>query len=275
MIPSTLPTLSLHVLPSPGGIDWSSPLALARSAVRSTLLPGNRDIGHVAVELVGRFGRVLTGMTDAGLRAVRILAWERTGFGVLFRGYPGRLEQAQDLDRELAAKCGTSRRSCLRLQLSEGAYERVHRYLVEFRQLGVSEVYGLPHRPRHREGAGCSAFAASCLDVVGALGEELDAAWAVSVRVPMALLGPPFTTRGVPLGRLLLTGPRRWARADEPHQALQCWDPDSLHRFLAGDPRTRTLGGVPTLEVDATSLCTPSDPLWRAPEDDVLWRRSA
>ena len=46
-------------------------------------------------------------------------------------------------------------------------------YFHEYRDRGYAQNYGLPLRPRYGEGAGCSAFAVSFLDVAGLLASDL------------------------------------------------------------------------------------------------------
>ncbi|TNE91920.1 MAG: hypothetical protein EP330_03690 [Deltaproteobacteria bacterium] len=247
--------LTLHLLPSKHGISWRSPADLARSAVRNHVSRGDRRLGHVAIALSGPDGEVLTGMTDDGMDSLgRLLRGH--GLEVLLAGFPGRMERAEDLRAELARKRGGPRHGAISWQLSEAAYARTARYLQEYRERGVDRIYGLPHRPRFGEGAGCSAFAVSVADVAGVMTEDLHRAWGYRLHLPHELVGGPG--KRVPLRRLL-TDDAPWAgREGVP---LHFYDPDTMHAWLVRELGHRGVSES-TLTLDAREWAVPDEPIW-------------
>jgi hypothetical protein len=156
----------------------------------------------------------------------------------------------------------------MRLPPATGA--RLIEYLEAYRARDVGKIYGGAQRPRAGEGAGCSAFAVSFVELAGLLTDELAARWSHTVRIPEPLLGGTLGGRRVGLERLLLGAHgARWAEPDEPHRTLTIFDPERIHDWIGeqvanGAPsvvRGRSRG----LCIDATSSATPGDPIWQAP----------
>lgn len=273
MIPDSCHSLTLYLFPSPRGIDWATPSAIARSAVWNHLSFKDRKIGHVAVGLRepgADKDALLTGMTDTEKPYAGLVLRNKAGFGVLWQSYGGRLEEADTLAREISTKWRNGRLSLASWKISPELFQHLMTYAREYRERGGDKHYGLANRPRHDEGAGCSAFGVSFLDVAGLLDDELNAAWQYRLRVPEALIGTPVSERRVGILRLL-TGAGRWATADEDAREIVFWDPDSMHRWA----RAQTPPGADGVEVvddgpmrgvifDRRDAPVPDEPVWRA-----------
>ncbi len=229
-------SLTLHFFPSPRGVHWESPYALAKSVLINTLTFGPRQIGHVSVQLEGPSDNIHAGMRAVDMNDNRkLILLKHLGFGTFFMGTPGFLEDRSLLEPEIERRQKNGHFSFLRFEISEASFLKTRQYLVEFREKTGNKVYGFPFRPRHAEGGGCSAFAASVLEVAGLMNDEFKKNWSDRVRVPEFLIGslePP--RRRVWLSQVLLPIRRnkRWAAPQEPGRDIEFWDPDMMHAWV-------------------------------------------
>ncbi|MBY0517018.1 MAG: hypothetical protein K2P81_08930 [Bacteriovoracaceae bacterium] len=254
--------LRLFVIPSPFGMDWESPASLARTAALNKFCFKPRFMGHVNVELVGPDIQELTGMRAKKLDAVPRVLLKGQGFGVLYHSFEGQLEERAHLVPELKIRAQEKRLSFWQAKLTEAQLIRLKTYLDEYRAENVGQYYGLHNRPLHGEGAGCSAFGVSFLEVAGLLNDELKAAWSNQVRIPLSLSGAPLMDQKVPITKIL-TQAHRWAMSDEDHKLMTYWDPDRMHRWLVENATPNTTWmGAPGVVIDATETAIPEKEIW-------------
>ncbi len=260
--------LTLYFLPSPLGMDWSSPASLAWSALKNRLTFKPHFIGHVFVEFERGGAREVAGMTGRNCNYLWQLIGHGRGLGILFHSFEGRLEKTAELAPELSALQQAGEVNFVRFLLNDAQCARVSEYLDEYRGRNLGRHYGLSNRPRHGEGSGCSAFAASFADVAGVLDQELTDAWSHSVSIPMRFAGPPLGDRRVGLLRLMWNA-RRWAAEDESHRKLVFWDPDRMFNWTnarlqgaGGAGAEFTIGKARGIVLDKTHLPAPCDPIW-------------
>ncbi|TNF00620.1 MAG: hypothetical protein EP326_06240 [Deltaproteobacteria bacterium] len=278
-------SLTLHIIRSPNGLDWSHPRSLARTVVMNALSPKNRMIGHVAVELKceavdgGAEIHELTGTSNAksSVYSNQIL-FKKMGFGVIFDTYDGVLESKNELLEEFEKKYNKKRRNritFIKHLINSQTCLRLKAYLDEYRKMGYGNFYGLPLRPLQREGAGCSAFGVSFLSNAGLMREEFSENWTYDLRVPSDLIGGEFHPDGsnkVNLFKLyfLKNSKNRWASADEDHKRIFFWDPDTMYRWTLERVRNmdypRALivkrGESHGLVIQAEHIPTPDGPLF-------------
>lgn len=281
--------LTLHIIRSPNGLDWSRPRSLARTVVSNALSPRNRMIGHVAVELNCEESidkkRVyeLTGMinSDSSIYSKQIL-FKRLGFGVLFDTYRGELESREELVEDITQKRKQKRRNrytFIKHLISPSTCERLATYLSEYRENNFDRFYGLPLDPRKKEGAGCSAFGISFLELGGLMREEFEKNWSYDLKVPSGLIGGDFypddDIEKVGLFNLyfLRKSKNRWAVEGEDYKSIFFWDPDSMYNWTqtrikkmdyprAAIARVNKSFG---LIIDAREVATPTEPIWKEP----------
>ncbi len=235
-------SLTLYFYPSPYGVNWKSPKTLARSMLRNAVSKRGRQIGHASVEILceGSDGMEpfydFTGSTNTTNAHQKEILLKGYGMTAVFLASPGELEKSSKLIPERDERLRDGRIAFLRTELSPPACRRVQAYLNEYRGLGYGRIYGgLMHEPRARQGAGCTAFAKSFLDVLGFLDENTRTAWQTSVRVPYQVLGgPSYGGRRVSFLQMLLNPfeYRSWAKKGEPHRPLQFWDPDKMYTWV-------------------------------------------
>ncbi len=282
-LPSRADELTLHVFPSSFGVDWSSPASLARSAVLNHV-PAlfTRDgspIGHVTVDVDCAADakeparRVAAGMTDAdGDESARLLRGPGLGLGILFHDFKGRLEDPRRIEERLRSRAAKGTVSFVTFRLAPKTCRRLVRYFDEYEAKGYGAHYGLPNRPLHREGAGCSAFGASFVETAGLLSPELSAAWSKTVAVPLRYVGGPITGGRVALWKLLFSNGTHWARDGEPSKSVFFYDPDTIHAWInakaaAREPgyEVKSEGKVTGIVYDATKSPAPAGSIWQAP----------
>jgi hypothetical protein len=263
--------LTLYFIPSPHGMDWSSPKELAWTALKNRLSFKSRFMGHVFVEFQCGKDREITGMVGKNFDYLNQLLIHGRGLGILYHSFDGRLEEKEDIDRELTELYKEGRVKFAKFLLNPGQCHRVAAYLKEYRARNVGRYYGLANRPLYGEGAGCSAFGASFLDVAGILDTEMRETWSNSVNIPMEFAGPPLKDQNVNLIKLMFNA-GSWARAEDPHQRLLFWDPDRMTKWVndkvaKANPKTdykvekreKSHGVV----FDKTHLPAPESPIWK------------
>ncbi len=263
--------LTLYFLPSPVGLDWSSPKGLVWSALKNRLKDSNRFIGHVFVEYKCQQGSELTAMTAKTFDYFQQIVFEGRGLGVLYHSFEGRLETKEELAPELKKLLDEGKVSFARFTLNEGHCERLTTYLREYRGHRVERHYGLVHRPLYGEGSGCSAFGASFLEVAGLLDQDLVEGWSNYIRVPLDLAGPPLTDQTVSIYRLLFSA-NSWGIEGAPHRVLTFWDPDRMDKWVK-EKLTRPLPlGMRPLVIGKSKGVVLDRKLRPAPTH-VIWRK--
>lgn len=285
-------SITLYIYPSPYGIRWDSPRALVASTLqnqvsyaRSRQSGDKHSIGHVNIELRcpledGSIETIWAGVSSADSSEERELLLEQGyGLGVLFHTFRGKLLQGPDFVPALQKRFERGNIAFLTFAVSEAACARMRRYFQEYVSRLDFKKYGLPNRPRHGEGAGCTAFATSFLEIGGLFPSELSRAWSRLIRVPSRWIGGPSSGQSVSLLRLLFapnTG--RWAQAHEPHQTVFFWDPDLMFDWVqktydaASSPKAnilpfqfeqRSYQKARGLWVDARTWPVPYESIWK------------
>lgn len=260
--------LTLYFVPSPKGMDWSSPANLAWTALKNKISFKPRFMGHVFVEFQCGQNRELTGMVGKNFDYLRQLLINGRGLGILYHSFDGELEKKDDVDAELAEYFKTGYVNFSRYLLNDGQCARITEYLKVYRERNVGRYYGLANRPRHGEGAGCSAFGASFVDVAGVLDQDVQDAWSYSVNIPLEYAGPPLKDESVNLLKLMFNA-GKWADNKEPHKKLFFWDPDKMYKWTKervetqkGNYKVMNIQSAKGLVFDKTHLPAPGGPIW-------------
>lgn len=273
--------LTLYFIPSPSGMDWSTPANLAWSALKNRLSFKSHFMGHVLVELQCGQKHELTGMVGRNFDYLNQLLVKGRGLGILFHSFDGSLEEKGDVQNQIAYLSQDGERlNFVKFKLNESQCSRSLAYLTEYREKNVGRYYGLANRPLYGEGAGCSAFGASFAQVAGVLSTEIKAAWSQSVNIPVAFAGPPLKDESVNLFRLMLNADS-WARPGEPHQKLFFWSPDKMYGWVkekiarAHEEKQFTVEGLGKSQgivFDSSSAPAPAGPIWQQHLDPSLKR---
>ena len=254
-----------------------------QSTLRNESAGDSHSIGHLNIEIkcaatsYNDAVHVLTGATSASNNEARqLLLRERYGYGILFHNFAGRLYTAEEINADIKGRFENGTVSFMRWTISADTCSRIAQYFTEYVARGYEKSYGLPNQPRLGEGAGCSAFGMSFLEVAGLMDDAYKNSWQRFLRIPERYVGGPLTGRRVRLLPLLLPLRRTsWAEPDEAHFPILFWDPEAMHYWvknvwnqnnvaLPEMPFSRAqIGNALGLIFDATSVPTPIEPIWK------------
>lgn len=228
--------LTIYVVPSTEWLGWDSPLALMKNTAWNKIFPvfpkkKKRAIGHVFVELTDGNYRFFGGMTtQAGNHQVNKVVNEGYNLGILFADFPGALDCPQKLQTELDQRCEDGEIAFMKFKLHKANFDRLKEYVETYQEREYHLIYNGKNQPRKGEGAGCSAFGISFLEVAGLLSDEWKEEWTMRVRVPQHLVGGPTTGQKVPILSMLFA--HRWAKEHEPHVVLELYEPYLIYDWI-------------------------------------------
>jgi hypothetical protein len=288
-IPGRADQLTYYVYPPPLGIDWASPATLIWSAVLNDVLTNGQRfrnlhmIGHVNFDLqcdpsseLPEGDRIVTGQTNSDDNQMNSdILTKGYGLGALLAQYSGRWETESEIEADLPERFLTGMIAYIQFEVSPTTCARAVEYLQEYQARGYDQIYGgLEDRPRYGEGAGCSAFGESLLEIAGVMPPEWRTAWSNAVEVPDELIGGPATGKHVSVVEALF-GPHawHWGKSQDSY-ALTFWDPDRMFHWirrawrsplpltgLTYEPvRNHLAHGI---RIDAREVPTPQDGFWK------------
>lgn len=264
--------LTLYFIPSPVGMDWSTPANLAWSALKNRISFQSRFMGHVFVELECGNEKQLTGMVGRNFDYLNQLLINGRGLAVMYHSFDGSLEEKDKVLTEIKELSETGERlNFVRFNLNENQCARAVTYLKEYREKNVGRYYGLANRPLYAEGAGCSAFGASFAEVTGVLDTDLTEAWSHTVNIPLAFAGPPLKEESVNLLKVMMNA-SSWAKENEPHQKLKFWSPDHMFAWVNKKIKASAtekqftvaqIGKSQGIVFDKSHMPAPAGPIWQ------------
>ncbi len=281
-------TLFNYVSP---GLDWSTPHRLGKTLleaysayVREVKGVRVHPIGHVALEVkcdTSEFGpatQFASAMEpSSNTEAARVLMVDQQGLGILFYDLKGELDDTDYVGKtnEKHVKMGSGM-NFVTFKIRPSSCQRLVQYYGEFIARGYGAHYGLQNRPRYGEGAGCSAFGVSFIDIAGLLTDEWQAKWSRTIIAPSALTGGQLNPDNkVPFKEILkdVDATRRWAYDWEPHHTIHFYDPDLIYAWVndvydrevhqpTGSVQLTGMGDLHGIIYDRTDVETPIGPLW-------------
>ena len=231
--------LKLYVFPTPYSYDWTTPQQLAKSVIKNSILPSKYNykasIGHVAVELkCGDQFYALTGMSakDKTENNRRVLK-DKIGLGIMYYPIEGTLQTADQLNQDIAERLGSKDISWIQYQINELTCHRLKTYLTIYRNENLDRVYGLVFNPRKKEGAGCSAFAVSFLEIAGLLTEEHRLNWSRHLFTPKDLNAYNGSANEVSIFSMARgKNSKQWANNSIDGLEIFFWEPNSMHHWI-------------------------------------------
>jgi hypothetical protein len=280
LLASPQDSLTLYFLPSPEGMDWSGPKNLAWSVIKNRFANQDRFLGHVYVQLSCSGKEELTGMRAKNFDYLRQLLWENRGFGILYHSFEGKLEETSELAPELNKLLQQGKLNFSRFLLNQGQCNRLMTYLREFKHYKVDRYYGLANRPLYGEGAGCSAFGASFLEVAGILDQEFKDNWQNFLNIPLDFAGPPVTDQTVSFLKILFMN-ADWTPENKPHKKIIFWDPDRMYGWVQQKikgPRPQNLSLLKIensqgVVFDKSNWPVPARPIWKQHTDPTYSKK--
>jgi hypothetical protein len=271
--------MTLYFIPSPLGIDWTTPSSLAWSAIKNKISFQSRFMGHVFVELECAGEKQITGMKGKNFDYIRQVVFNSRGLGVLYHSFEGTLENKEEAEEEIKDLSEDGERlNFVQFKLNMNQCQRAATYLKEYREKDVGRYYGLANRPLYAEGSGCSAFGASFVEVTGIMEQEFKDAWSQTVNIPLEFAGPPLKPEGVSLLKLIMNA-SKWASEKELHKKLFFWSPDLMFSWVnkkienaKNDKHYSVveLGKSKGIVFDKSQLPAPKGPIWQQHLDSSL-----
>lgn len=235
--------LEFLVYRAPQALDWSSPGQLFRSTLRNMQekvndKPYPHAISHVNIRLqCGKAPPLYRGM--AATKSTFSYLWDYVVKGEsldsLLIPVKGRFYTEQEILQWLPVLQETGHVHSLRFSLNQAQCARAKNYLERYEELGLQNIYGgLRSDPLRGEGAGCSAFAVSFLQVLGVDVDAIFPSWRRELRVPKALMSTQSRWAEIGIwGYLWRQENGRWAHSKtEPHVHLRFWDPEKIYQWI-------------------------------------------
>jgi hypothetical protein len=260
--------LKFYILPSPYGMDWTSPRNLLISAIKNKLSFEKRFIGHVAIETNctlphGEKWETMQGMKSPKFDVINQLIFHGIGLGILFHGFEGALE-TDDLHQEMK-RLTQEKGSIINYAITSEQCLRLKTYLDEFKKHQIYKTYGLVHRPLMAEGAGCSAFAVSFLKVLGIYDQNLELEWGIKLQIPLNLAGAPVTNHYRSLWSLYQS--TKWETGSIAKEIF-FYEPDKMYQWtlkmFKEFPQMVTNNNQ--INLDLTLVPVPRGPIFTQPE---------
>jgi hypothetical protein len=278
--------IRLFLMPAyPVKMGWDSPRQLTGNSAKAMIANKAHSIGHVALEIQcptgGRDSHIVTGFTPVTAKHnFNLLFKDVVGLGILEVSWPGKLESEQDVFKAVDyRKKNKDKLAIMTFLVSETSCRRMLDYLHEFKNTSTPLWYGNSPQPRRHEGAGCSSFGVSFLEIAGIMTEDFRKDWIVARRVPLATMGGYVYPKVSIMKLLTMPESRRWSTASEPHMALETYEPAYMYnwvRELVGSPsKLKALGGeidkelaksypvTPAIRIDRRSVPTPTEPMFK------------
>ena len=206
-------TFDFIVVPPAQDLDWSSPNALAQSAIISegyaklqewsTQVVHAHPVGHVHVRMsCGDVNIPLTGQTGAGSDFTGAL----DGLGSMFHTFPGRLDDTDEVRPDVERRFQTGQIKMLSFKITKDTCKHLRGFFDEYVNTGAVKNYGGQYRPRRMEGGGCTAFGSAFLDVGGLLPRsQYTPIWARSLKIGVGRISDVFGDGAYRYGSLLTT----------------------------------------------------------------------
>ncbi len=278
--------LTLYTIPPRHVIDFASPRSMFFSAARNVFVMHRSlprfNMGHVFIELKSDDEYLITGSSKE--RTLFLGGKEFLkgyGLGLLFHPFPGRLDTKERLLYKMSFRYHTGNIRFITFKLQKTTFQRLVNYLAEYKRKGYYRIYNGCNEPRKGNGAGCTAFAISFLEISGILQPEWVNAWAQRVNVPLSLIGGPLT--GKKVSWLDILAARQWAQEGEAAEFFEIYDPTLIYQWIGktwleknsassealsespansfapmiSTKRNKALG----LIIDFSSIPTPEDPI--------------
>ena len=243
---SELNRLTIYVIPSKVKYDWSSPHSLyktyKKNMWRNLFGKTNYLLGHAFVDLQPAIEgtRIFTGMRSASKNEKKDLVLKQHyGLAILGCDLAGRLESEEELKIKLEKFAKKGQLAYMAFLISDAATERLTEFFLSYKaridSCPSGARYGGAFYPRYKEeGAGCSAFVISFLDLAGLMKEEFDE-WLIKIDIPMSLIGGPYNNYNE-VNLKDIRKERSWAIVNtaDPvdYEHLEMYDPTLMYEWI-------------------------------------------
>ncbi len=226
--------VTLYAVKSPLILNWKTPSSLFLTALGSELAFGApRSIGHVFVGYrCGEGPEVISGSTSGpSFNSRDNLLKNGHGMSVLLEDNLGELETDAMAREDIAKLAQTRRMAVMRLEISQAQCLTMQQWHKEYAARTPMIYGGVGRRPLRGEGAGCSAYAMSFMEIADAEFTTLNRLFEKTIYLPEHLLGGEYGKRRVRLWSLLKD---RTPLAQPAEGALEVklYDPNTLYQWI-------------------------------------------
>lgn len=275
-------SLTIHVIRSPFGINWSKPQKLAFSTLANQI-GGSHTIGHAYVEVKceGEDGikpyESITGMTtEDNIEERQLLLKDKIGFGIFWHNFQGRFQKNEEIHEDLAKMSKEKRVRAIEFFITASTCRRLQKYTQDFEYQEYWRTYGLANRPLEKEGAGCTAYAVSFLQVAGIPLTDFEKHWSKTINIPMRYIGGPLNPgRRIDIFKLAFNpAAGKWAGHKSSGKEIFFWDPDAMYKWAKALVKGKTELTDATdliltsahgrvIKIDAQVIPTPENDIWK------------
>ena len=222
-------SVTIHIIPTARGLNWDTPKDILVSVIKNKLqlFKARWPIGHVSIELCDEKNNItLIGQSTNQFGDFQKQIFKHhAGFGVLATDVEGSLQDLDELKKNYGKLMTRPKQiSYATFILPQEKFKRLHQYISEFDNKKGWHRYGLHNRPLLGEGAGCSAFASSCFQVIGLT--DITEEWSRTLYIPNRLIGNDKNP--VHLFRLLREGNLDWTIKAQNTYKLHFYDPELM-----------------------------------------------
>jgi hypothetical protein len=272
---SNIHVLTIFVMNSIKPINWESPSTLVESTIKGykakLLHPRQYLLGHMIARLQSPLvgGTKYSAMVSTSMREKRVLMLkEQVGLGILGLAMGGKLDTEKDMLRDLKFTSRMDNLAYVKYKISEESARKIILFMEGFSSstngdLSPCNYYGGAFWPRYyNEGAGCSAYGMSMIDVAGFLEKEHNY-WKVVVNIPLELVGGELNHGKKVSTKEILKG-KSWVSdvLDQDYIHFSIYDPSFIYEWIM-ENRNKTGDGnyindeennIPGLFSDKTNI---------------------
>lgn len=270
--------LTIYTIPAPHPFHWESPGRLVFSYIRNAFSNAahkkyRHPIGHMMVHLKDSTREVIAGVSAVPHSGMtKKVLFNGYGLGILFERIKGKLDETAVNLPDIQQRTASGEIAFLQFRVSQAAFDLLWRYYSDYKEKGLYKIYNGLNHPFAGEGAGCSAFAFSFLDVAGLQDMIPFEICGIDRAVPLSLIhrsgssGPK-----VSLFRLLFS--RKWAAEQDPEaHHYRTYEPTWLYEWirdshssipLTGNVQQSWISQAPGILIDCRDLPVPAGPIWK------------
>jgi len=270
--------LTIYVIPSFSPLNWESPASLYRSTfesyTKSLFKTHKYSIGHLFIEFSTPLidSVVLTSIRSSSDAEKRRLALkDKIGLGMLGAVLQGRMESRAELSKKIAYFSKKKQLAFIKYRISKESALRVIEFLKAFcsetrEALTPSHYYGGAFWPRFiNEGAGCSSFGMSVMEVAGLFIDYPD--WRYSVNIPINLIGGVYNN-GVKVKQRTILKTNKWhsseGNVNVDYVPITLYDPSLIFNWIILQRKTAIkeaveINNIPGLYFDSREINLPEE----------------
>jgi len=196
--------ITIYVITSCGPIDWSNPSKLFKSLnicyINAALRKNYYIIGHTIARINSPLLSkplfvAMSGVSNT--EKLKLVFIKKLGLGALGATIQGHIESEESIKKGIKLYTKRGNIAFIKFLIPEKSIQRVLKFVEyyqnrELKKFIPADMYNGALYPRYEnEGAGCSAFGISLLDVANILPAE-SKDWSVKLKLPMTLIGGEF-----------------------------------------------------------------------------------